>query len=290
MVLLFSQMSETRPEIFQYLDYRVYLKDWFAFERTKGKRTSLRAFSARILPALSSSGLLSGVLKGKKNLGPTLRTKFAKALQLKPREAQFFELLVQFNQAEDLEEKNQFFAQLSRFGKSKAKLIHQGQYLFFSRWYYAVVWNYFGINQKQKNTAHIAAAIYPPLSTAQVEEAIRLLLELGLIKKLANGYAVTENHLTTEPEFRDITAAQYNQQFLHLATESIHHVAASHRQFGTKVFSSSFSTISLIKEKVAQFHEEVQEILDQDLRSDCIYTLGTYLYPNTQLAGMLSKL
>jgi uncharacterized protein (TIGR02147 family) len=282
-------VSKTRPEIFQYLDYRTYLKELIAFERSKGKRLSLRAFSARILPALSSSGLLSGVLNGKKNLGPALRTKFAKALPLKPREAQFFELLVQFNQAEDLQEKNQFFALLSRFGRSKAKLIHQGQYRFFSRWYYPVVWNYFGINQKQRNPAHIAAAIYPPLSKAKVEEAIGLLLELGLIKKLANGYAVTENHLTTEPEFRDVIAAQYNQRFLHLATESLHHVNPNHRQFITKIFSSSLAAINLIKDKAAQFHEEVQEILDQDQGAECIYTLGTFLYPNLQIQGMVRE-
>jgi uncharacterized protein (TIGR02147 family) len=161
-------------------------------------------------------------------------------------------------------------------------LISEGQYLFFSRWYYPVVWNYFGINQKQKSPLEIASAIIPPLAPAQVEEAIRLLLQLGLIKKMANGYSVTDTHLTTEPEFRGLVAAQYNQQFLHLATESLNHVDAKHRKFVTMVFSSSRASIDLIMEKMAAFQEEIQEILDKDPKSECIHTLGLHLFPNTK--------
>jgi uncharacterized protein (TIGR02147 family) len=280
--LLFVPVSIPKPVVFQYLDYRIFLKDLIAHEGSKTKRVSLRAFSARVLPALSGSGLLSGVLKGKKNLGPNLRSKFASALQLKARETQFFELLVQFNQAADLAEKNRYFTQLSRFNQSRAKLVSQGQYLFFSRWYYTVVFNYFGINQGQKNPMEIASAIFPPLSPAQVEEAIRLLLELGMIRKLANGYSVSDNHLTTEPEFRGLIAAQYNQQFLQLAAESLHHVDPKHRQFSTVVFSSSRETVEQIKERMAMFQEEVQDLLNKDPKSECIHTLGMQLYPNTR--------
>lgn len=275
-------MPTTKPVVYQYLDYRLFLKDLIEYERSTIARMSLRAFTARVLPALSSSGLLSAVLKGKKNLGPNLRSELAQALPLKPRESQFFELLVQFNQAGDLAGKNRFFVQLSRYRRSKAKVVSEGQYLFFSRWYYPVIFNYFGMNEKQKNPMEIAMAIYPPLTSAQVEEAIRLLLKLGMIRKLANGYAVTDNHLATESEFQGLVAAQYNQQFLQLAMESLHHVDPKHRQFNTIVFSSSRDTIDLIMDRMTALKEEVQEILGKDPKSECIYTLGMHLFPNTK--------
>ncbi len=281
-------MTEAKPDIFKYLDYRAYLRDVFAFEQTRNKRLSLRALAARILPALSSSGLLSGVLNGKKNLGHDLRVKFSAGLKLKARESQFFELLVQFNQATDLQEKDNFFSQLSRFSHSRAKTIHEGQYRFFTRWYYAVVWNYFGINQKQKNPMEIAQAIHPPLIPAQVIEAIELLLGLGLIKRLANGYCVTENHLKTEPEFKAMEAMQYNQQFLELATQSLYAIEAKRRLFNTMVFSISHSTVEKLREKMIAFQEEAQEIISQDPGSECIYTLGFQMYPNSN-TNRLSK-
>jgi uncharacterized protein (TIGR02147 family) len=282
--LLSKRMPPTqRPLIFQYLDYRAFLTAYVGWEKQNNPRFSLRTFSKRIMPSLSSSGLLSGVLKGKKNLGSTLRTKFARALQLKAREAQFFELLVRFNQAGDIEEKSWLLAQMSRFRHSRAKLICEGQYRFFTQWYYPVVWNYFGISQKRKLPADIAAMIQPRLTPTQVEEAIRLLLDLGLLKKMANGYAVTENHLTTEPEFRALEAQQYNEQFLGLAVDALRHLDPSQRQFGTMVFSASIQAVEQIKEKMAAFQEEAQEIIDRDTQADGVYTLGFQLFPNTRV-------
>jgi uncharacterized protein (TIGR02147 family) len=265
------------------MDYRIYLKDYFDYEQARDPRLSLRTLAGRILPALASSGLLSGVLKGKKDLGHKLRKRFAIALKLKSREAVYFDLLVQFNQAADLKEKEALFTQLAHFGSSKAKTISEGQHRFFTRWYYSVVWNYFGINQKQKNPATIAQAIHPPLTAAQVSEAIDLLLNLGLIKKLANGYGVTENHLKTEPEFRAMEATQYNQQFLDLAGQALYSVDSAHRLFNTMVFSVSRATVAKLRERMLAFQEEAQEIVNQDPGSECIYTWGFQFYPNSKI-------
>jgi uncharacterized protein (TIGR02147 family) len=269
-----------RPDLLSYLNYRAFLRDYFEYERARNPRLSLRALDARIVPALASSGLLSGVLNGKKNLGHDLRVKFAAGLKLKSREAQFFELLVLFNQTKDMKEKATYLGQLSRFRQSKARTFGEGQHLFFTRWYYAVIWNYFGINQKQKNPAAIAKAIHPLLTEAQVSEAIELLLRLGLIKKLSNGYAVTEHHLKTEPEFRGMEAMQYNQQFLELAVQALFSVEPERRLFNTMVFSISRATVDKLREKILSFQEEAQETINQDPGSECIYTLGFQLYPN----------
>lgn len=276
-------MKASRPDIFTYMDYRLFLKDYFGYEQACDPRVSLRMLAKRILPALASSGLLSGVLKGKKNLGYRLRKRFAIGLKMKPRETDYFDLLVQFNQAGDLKEKETLFAQLSRFGSSKAKTLGEGQHRFFTRWYYTVVWNYFGINQKQKNPAAIAQAIHPPLTVAQVSEAIELLLNLGLIKKLANGYSVTDNHLKTEPEFRAMEATQYNQQFLELAGQSLYSVDPPRRLFNTMVFSVSRATVDKLRERMLAFQEEAQELINVDPGSECIYTLAFQLYPNTKM-------
>lgn len=275
-------MTGGRPDLLSYLNYRDFLRDYFDYERGRNPRLSLRALAARIVPALASSGLLSGVLNGKKNLGHELRTKFAAGLKLKAREAQFFELLVLFNQTKNLKERAAYFSQLSRFRQSKARTISEGQHRFFTRWYYAVVWNYFGIDQRQKNPAAIAQTIHPPLTEAQVSEAINLLLGLGLIKKLANGYTVTEHHLKTEPEFRGMEAMEYNRQFLELAAQSLYTVEPERRLFNTMVVSISRSTVDKLREKILAFQEEAQEIINQDPGSECIYTLGFQFYPNSK--------
>ena len=188
-------MGKDRLNIFLYLNYREFIKDFCDQQKSLSPTFSLRTFSGKISPTLFTSGLLYAILKGKRNLSSSLRPKFVRAMDLKEREGQYFEFLVQFNQAKDMEEKNHFFLQLSQFRGSKAKILSESQYKFFSTWYYPVVWNYFAISQTQTNPVEIAKKIHPTITSNQVEEAIQLLLSLKLIKKMANGYAVTDKHV-----------------------------------------------------------------------------------------------
>lgn len=274
-----------KPEIFQYLNYRLYLQDFCDHLASLDKAFSLRSFSTRISPSLAGSGLLSAILKGKRNLSATLRPRVAKVLGLKEREQRYFEFLVQFNQAKGMEEKNRHFVELSQFRNSRAKIVNEGQYKFYSKWYYPVVWNYFSLENRLSAPAEIGKRIYPALTAAQVEEAIRLLLSLKLLKKMANGYAVAEPHLATEKEFRGLIAKQYNQHFINMAYNMLEAARPEHRQYNTLIFSISEAGFGAVKERIISFQEELKDIIDRDKDSDRIYTLSMQLYPNTKITG-----
>ena len=283
MAIIALRMDKERPNIFLFLNYREFIKDYCKYEKSNDRLFSLRTFSGRISQTLFTSGLLYAILKGKRNMSTTLRPKFVRAMALKEREAQYFEFLVQFNQAKDMEEKNHYFLQLSQFRGSRAKILSESQYKFFSNWYYPVIWNYFEINQTQTNPAEIAKSIHPAVTPNQVEEAIQLLMGLKLIKKMANGYAVTDKHIATEPEFRGFLAKHYNLQFIQMAANMLDTVAPEFRQYNTLVFSTSERGFEAIKERIVSFQEELKEIIDREQKTDRICTLSMQLYPNTKM-------
>jgi uncharacterized protein (TIGR02147 family) len=283
MAIISDSMDKERPNIFLFLNYREFIKDYCKYQKTLTRSFSLRTFSGKISPTLFTSGLLYAILKGKRNLSSSLRPKFVRAMGLKEREAQYFEFLVQFNQGKDMEEKNHYFLQLSQFRGSRAKILGENQYKFFSNWYYPVIWNYFELNQTQSNPAEIAKKIHPNCTPAQVEEAIQLLLNLKLIKKMANGYAVTDKHIATEPEFRGFLAKNYNLQFINMAANLLDSVEPQYRQYNTLVFSTSERGFETIKERIVSFQEELKEIIDREKETDRIYTLSMQLYPNTKM-------
>ncbi len=277
-------MNEQRPEIFNFLDYRDYIQDYCTWRKQVDGSFSMRAFAGTISPTLLTSGLLYAILKRKRKLSAAMRPKFVRAMHLKGREAQYFELLVQFNQSRDMEEKNHYFLQLSQFRSSRARIVSESQYKFFSCWYFPVVWTFFEMDQSLSNPVEIARRISPPISSKQVQEAISLLLELKLIKKMANGYAVTDNHMTTEKEFRGLIAKQYNLQFIQMAGDMLDKVDPSHRQYNTLVFSTSAQGFDILLERIIAFQEELQEIIGRIKPTDRIYTLSMQLYPNTKLS------
>jgi uncharacterized protein (TIGR02147 family) len=272
-----------RPNLFDYLDYRLYLTDYFAWRREDEPSFSLRIFMGKVSHGLASSGILSAVLKGKRKLSPSLRVKFIKAMALNDKESQYFTLLVQFNEAKSMDEKNHFFTQLGRFRASKAKLVKEEQFGLYAKWYYLVVWCYFGMDQKQRNPAAISKRLRPSITAAQVEEAITLLLRLGLIRKTANGYATTDAHINTEAEVRELVAQHHHKEFLDMATQQLDATAAEDRQYQTLVFSASRNTFDTVKERMLAFQEELREIFSRDKNEDMIYTLNMQLFPNTRL-------
>lgn len=277
--------SGSGPHILQYLDYRDFMRDYCAHRKAGDADFSQRNFARDAGLPLSSSSLLPAIMKGRRNLSQSLRIKFGKAMGLGERDYRYFDLLVQFNQAKSMTEKNFFFAQLSKFRTSRAYIVGETQYRFFSKWYYSAVWNFFGIEQKQKHPGIIAAKIFPPITPAQVEESIRLLLDLGLIKKLAGGYAVTEKHIYTEKDVQAMAARQHIQELTGMAMQVFEQVPAESRQYNALMFSISGEGFKAVKDRIRSFQEELREIIDRDGKEDRIYTLTMQLFPNSKVEG-----
>jgi uncharacterized protein (TIGR02147 family) len=270
------------PDLFQYLDYRAFLSAYFQHRKFVDSEFSLRVFARLPELSLSSSSFISAVLKKRKNLSQNLRLRFGRALKLKPEELDYFDLLVRANQSKSAEEKHHFLAQLSRFHSSQARVLPESDYRFYERWHYSVVWNYFGLHQDKNNPAVIARALHPEVAPQQVEEAVKLLLELKLIKRMANGYAVTDKHLTTEKGFRGEAARRHNGEFIRLALDGLESVPAEARQYNVMTLSVSRRGFERVREKINTFRAELRELVESDEGEDRIYALALQLFPCTK--------
>ncbi len=276
------------PRIFEYRDYRAFLTDHFAHKHDLEPGFSLRVFARHPELALSSSSFISAVLKGRKNLSQNLRLRFGRALGLKPAEMEYFELLIQANQSKSLEERNHYQSQLARFQGSRARVLSEAQQRFYARWYYSAVWHWFGLHQDQSSPARIAKAIQPALTVAQAEEAIRVLLELKLIKKLANGYAVSDRHLAAGPGFRGSPAREHGKEFLKLALDNLDRVPAQERDYQMLSLSLSAKGRERIRERLEALRAEVRELAESEGGSagdGRVYALAFQLFPCSREDG-----
>jgi uncharacterized protein (TIGR02147 family) len=270
------------PRIFTYLEYRSFLKDFFAFRKSQDPDFSLRAFARLPGLLLSSSSFISAVIKGRKNLSQGLRLRFGRAMELGPAEMEYFELLIQHNQSKSADEKAHYQAQLARFHGSRARVLNDGQARFYSRWYYAVVWHYFGLRQDDNSPARIAQSIFPPITPQQAEEAIRVLLELKLIRKLANGYAVADRHLAAGKGLRGSAAREHHKEFVRLALDGMDASPARDCRFDVTSFSISARGRDRVMERIDALRAEVRELAETDGRGaggGRVYALSLQLFP-----------
>lgn len=81
-----------RPKIFDYHDYRIFLKDFFDYSKEKNGKFSFRFFAQRA--GFNSGSILKLVIDGKKNLTNESINKISNGFKLKKREYEFFEKLV----------------------------------------------------------------------------------------------------------------------------------------------------------------------------------------------------
>lgn len=86
----------SRPDLFDYDDYRQYLAAWLEFKKQEREAAGLPTYSHRMFAAaagLSNVGTLVGVISGARNLTPALQQAFRAPLELNDEEARFLDLL-----------------------------------------------------------------------------------------------------------------------------------------------------------------------------------------------------
>jgi hypothetical protein len=124
--------------VFNYVNYRRFLKDYYQQAKAEKKYFSYRYFSRRA--GINSPNFLKVVIEGKRNLSSKTIDKFANALGLNRNEAMFFRRLVVFNQAKTASEKQESYIILREIANqmrqnSKSADSHES----FEKWYTNVV-------------------------------------------------------------------------------------------------------------------------------------------------------
>jgi uncharacterized protein (TIGR02147 family) len=91
-------------DIFNYTDYRAFLNDFYIQSKERNSHFSYQLFSQKA--GINSKGFLFNVIKGKKHLSKANILGLMRACNLAKQGAEYFECLVDFNQARTLTEKN----------------------------------------------------------------------------------------------------------------------------------------------------------------------------------------
>lgn len=161
---------------FDFLNYRELLKVLLENKKRENHYFSYRLLSKRA--GISSTGFLSLVLTGKRNISSDLATRLCEALKFTKKESAYFMTLVRYNQTENPEEKKRLFEELLSLRPSNARSIATDQQQYFNKWYYSAIREIISLIEVSDNYKQIAEMITPQISVQEVRDAIELLLRL----------------------------------------------------------------------------------------------------------------
>lgn len=273
-------------ELFSYLDYRRYLRDRFAYEKSRTRHFSFRYF-ARIA-GFSSPGFLKMVMTGERNLTPTSINQCARALKLPKKEAAYFEALVLFNQARTDQERDLYFERLSSL-KPPVRLtgLAKDQYEYFSQKHFVVIREMVSLPCFREDPEWIAQGVKPPIKPKEVQHALEVLLRLGLIKRNAEGKLIqSDASLTTPAEVASVEVYNFHQAMLNDAKEAMLRVSPELRDITSLTIPIPKKSLGSIKERIKAFREEIIDVVNKGT-SDYheVYQLNIQLFPVTRTEG-----
>lgn len=270
------------PVIFEYDDYRAYLRDMYSYLKATRPQFSYRYFSSKA--GFQSPNFLKLVIDGKRNLSGDSVQRFASALKLNKDEHEFFKHLVEFNQANGSEARAECAKRLMRSRSlSRLQPLRQAQYDYYACWYYIPVRELVKVPGFKEDPEWIAAQFNPRLKPQEAARAIEALEAIGLLKRDESGRLVqTHDSVTTEDEVVSSQIAAYHREMMKRAAESISVVERSQREISAACIPVSEGSMRKIKQRIQEFRDEILAIAAEDNQCDRVYQLNFQLFPLTK--------
>ncbi|MEO7425413.1 MAG: TIGR02147 family protein [Fibrobacteria bacterium] len=267
--------------IFDYTDYRRYLREYYAWAKTNQRGFSHRAFMAKT--GMSGPNYFKRVMDGVHNLTENSIPKFASALGLTESEGNYFKYLVRFNQAETLEEKDRCFGLLMDLKTPHAHyVLEKAQYDYYKDWHNVAIREMLAFFTYRDNAAEMGKRLAPAVPPKKVKQSIELLLSLGLIEKAEDGsYRAASKFILTDPDVQSLFIPKFHQAMTRLAEEAITRFSKEERHFSSSTVSLSERTYKEIIELIRATRKEVLRKVGEDQEPDRVYHLNIQLFPLT---------
>lgn len=278
--------AELGISVYEYMDYRAFLADYFRLKKSLSRHFSHRLFARRA--GIKSSGYFSEVTGGLRNLSKGKIPGFARAMEFDGPERAYFERLVAFNDAKPGRAKHVLYEQVLLALPSRVQQIKLSQVEYFSKWYYVAVREALSILPVSDDFDALAASLHPPITPAQAKGAIKLLDRLGLIERNAEGlWRVRQASLLGKrDEASAVLVRAFQGEMIGRAREALESVPHVHRDISTVTMSVSAHAMGRVKGAIEDFRKRVREIVRSDSGEDRVVQLNIQVFPLSRFAHL----
>lgn len=269
-------------DIYQYDDFRIYLRDAFEARKKKDPSFSYRKFAQEA--EIRNPGYLVDVIKGKRNLGGKVLAKVAGIFSIKPAEAEFLNLIVAYGQCKRPEEKQEFYRaiQIRRNHSSFARL-NPAQARYFDDTLYLLLLHAVEAMDFRGDYEALGGFLEPSVAAGKVKKAIRELCEWGLVRQYSSGRYRAVNKFLEPPATMTGTVKRMNRDLILQAPEALTRFPADRRHISSVILDLSEKAARRVQDKLEEFRKEVFEIAKQDRDSSQVMQLTLIYFPKSKV-------
>jgi uncharacterized protein (TIGR02147 family) len=264
--------------IFEYVDYRHYLKDCFEVRKSVDRRFSYREFAEAIQIDTSN---LHKLLNGRAHLPARCHSYVVAYLKLSGRSAEYFMLLLTYAREKRSAVRSEILGRANALREVECRQIeesHLEQY--FGDWWVAAIRSLLEVVAGRAVPTELSKRIVPHVDEWDVSRALEVLLALGMVRKGSSDRLVsTDAHVTAGGEIRTRAVRQFQERILVLASESVRRFAPEERDISTLTMSIDGDAFARIQDVLKECRRQVQIEVDDAKKPDRVMQLCMAFFP-----------
>ena len=282
--MYFRGMSIALEHLFDYDDFRKFMQDYFEEQKKMRSVFSHRFFAAKA--GFSSSSYCLNVIRGRFNLTPKSIEKISKAMDFEPLQKEYFEALVQYNQAQQVDERDQAWKQILQIRKQiEFTHITTREQAYFSKWYYPVIRELAADTQWHGDYRVLARSLTPQITTEEARDAVKNLLEWGLLRKLDDGRYVQTSQMLDAAEIPPIALRQIRREYIQHAIGAVESMPKDERFAAFTTLAMSESSYNYAVDVLEEARKKIIARASNDTNVERVYEMMLVAFPMSKKVG-----
>ncbi|MBO4437025.1 MAG: TIGR02147 family protein [Fibrobacter sp.] len=276
-------MSIALEHLFDYDDFRKFMQDYFDEQKKLRAVFSHRFFAAKA--GFSSSSYCLNVIRGRFNLTPKSIEKISKAMDFEPLQKAYFEALVQYNQAQQVDERDQAWEQILQIRKQiEFTHVTTREQAYFSKWYYPVVRELAVESEWNGDFRVLARSLTPQITTEEAREAVKNLLEWGLLKKNGERYERVSQMLDAA-EIPPIALRKIRREYIQHAIGAVESMPKDERFAAFTTLAMSESSYNYAVDVLEEARKKIIARASNDTNVERVYEMMLVAFPMSKKVG-----
>ncbi len=264
-------------QIFEYTDYREWLRD--AFDDFK-QRKSIISWRYMAMKIGADPGNLLRMSQGKIHLSTNFIKPTAEFFELGEKETAYWTEMVLFGRSKTDADALQHYEKMQALKGVSLKYLAKKELEFYRHWYYNAIRSIIGICKFKDDYEGLAESCTPQISVEEAKSAVELLSELNMISTDREGYwKVNDTFVSTGGNWRSAAVRQFQKDTIALAGESLERHQPYLRDISTVTMTFNMDDIQLIREKIKEFRSDLLRLSQEGSGDDTVFQLNVQLFP-----------
>ena len=280
---MMEKIKEFAPDPFQYDSFQNYLQALVNYFKTVeyGPKTNGEWAQRLGYKSPRSFGM---ILKGERLPSEEMIFSLSKYLRLNLKKKNYIHLLVKLEKKRlkgTIEQVDLDQLRKANPKNSSFREINLNQFNYISNWYYLPLRQFF-IHPFHETMIHTISSIFEnTISTKQIEEAIKIMIEQGFLQRDHSGFIkIDRQGINTPSDISSNAIIKHHTEMLDQAKIHLKKDHVENREFQSLTFRCKDSDLKAAKEAIREFKEDFNKRFAND-QGDEVFQLGIQFFKHT---------